>query len=325
MRPGTVDYSKWDALVTSSDDEVAPAAPPAPPISTPSPAAPSPPPADSAPEADIGEVAATFSHLLPLLLANDLAMRVGSHTPKAAADDPLLVQLPASYAAALRELTGANDLARGAARLACLCRAARTVATLMLVSTKRELAAKRDYVFRALVAQLKQSADQDERVRAGTSTAPPREPDAYVSSDEDEAYSGILLESVLVGYENLERVLRELTSWTEVPAGVTPPSQVPGMSVQKIADTVLQRDFALAESTAGLQRARRNTERTLHNMYVAEHGGRPAPLLPAPQPQQMSAAQLLLRDGGLIIMTCRSCFVIAEAIQGFNLFSTANV
>jgi hypothetical protein len=86
MRPGTVDYSRWDAVDTSSDEEDAPQRappaaralkPPQPPAraAAAAPAAPAAPaPAPAAQAALAADDA--FSALLPVILSNEGAMRI---------------------------------------------------------------------------------------------------------------------------------------------------------------------------------------------------------------------------------------------------------
>jgi len=64
-----------------------------------------------------------------------------------------------------------------------------------------------------------------------------------------------------------------------------------------------------------MRTARSDMERAIHNDYVAEHGGRPAPPRPPPQPQQLSAAQRLARDGMLI---CEMCGKIPLLVACFD-------
>ena len=318
MRPGTVDYSKWDAIHTSSSDDEAVPSPQR--VVAPLAAAPTPPPAESAPSAPLAspdsDEADRVSRLLPVLVGNMAAMRsLGSDNAKAG--DPILAQLPDELASALRALTAANDAARGAARIAALSRAGRAAASSL--TPQRALAAKRDHVFRALVANLTYAAEADTR-------APPqRDPDEYVSSDEEgEALAYAVLRA---GSEDALRVLRELARWTEVPTGVA--AQLPVLL--NVSRMVLNREFEPAaemlQASMNLRRARSEGNRAWHNTYVAEHGGAPAPPLPPPpEPRRPTAGEQLAYDGELVCMLCMglSCAeAVKDSMRALNLGGAA--
>jgi hypothetical protein len=141
QRPGTLDYSRWDALDTSSSDDEAPrrmtkpalaaAAPPpplAPPPLAPQPPAPLPlaPPSAACASTDLTEL---FLKALPVLLAHPTALAAASDpVVDALPDVPVLAKLPPALLASLRGVAAADTAPRVAARLACVCAGARGAA-----------------------------------------------------------------------------------------------------------------------------------------------------------------------------------------------------
>ena len=215
---------------------------------------------------------------------------MGGGASNAKADDPFLdAKLPAELAAALREVTRANDATRGAARLATLSRAMRDAAARIRDAELWDLCKRRERVFRSIVAALKDADEDDERERA----AGPRQydPDVYYDSDEEEQ-RGNALPFLLMGCdEAAARVLHELASWTALPLNV------PGLgqpAVTKLARQLAMRELeasrALMTSSVELQAARSNANRAWHNEYL-DRTGSDAPRAPqAPSLAQAAAA-----------------------------------
>jgi len=330
MRPGTVDYSKWDAIHTSSDEEEAPVTSPSKPRAAaqqqPAPAANAPPMPPDAGEDDI------ISRMLPVLLANESAMRaLGGFISKAAAEVSLFALLPEPLAAALRAVASSNDVERGLARMAVVCRASRRGADASPLSThaKRELVVRREYVVDAITSGLKCTADADEHARAN-----PRTYDVeYVSSGDEE---GNILEGMLYDTKLLVRMLELMATWTEIPAPATrgdgelvehlTSPALGSVMLNNIARHTLLRDFGAAErldeASAQLRRLQSETNRLDHNEYVAKHGGTLAPPPPAAaEPPQLSPKQRMAYDGCLMISQCRmmSGFEEAFAATGHEL------
>lgn len=139
QRPGTLDYSRWVALDTSSDDEEprrmpTPTPKPEPPpkqVVTAPPTTPLPPPSlEVCAPTDAGEL---FLKVLPALLAHPALASATYHIVDELPDLPVVSKLPPALLASLRSVAAADAAPRAAARLACVCTAARAaVATLNL-------------------------------------------------------------------------------------------------------------------------------------------------------------------------------------------------
>lgn len=321
MRPGTVDYSKWDAIHTSSDEDEAPAPPP----SKPRAAATQPPaPAASAPPVppDVGEDD-IISRMLPVLVANESAMRaLGSDGPKT--EPPFFALLPQPLAAALRAVASSNDVARGVARMAVVCRAGRrgAAASPLASLATRELVVKREDVFDAISLHLKMNADADEHARAHPRTYGH---DEYASDDEAEWNS---LAALLADPRQLVCVLELMASWTEIPPPAACVDDGKGLAgaAAKLAPTMQHntaRQMMLANLKAAedLNKASAETRRVLSeirheqfNEFVAQLGGTPAPMPPpaAEEPQQLSPKQRKAYEGGLMLSMCALLRCLAD-------------
>jgi hypothetical protein len=141
QRPGTLDYSRWEALDTSSSDDEPPQRMPMP-MPTPPPrvaAAPSPPPpappqqqavTTAPPEvSEAVDMKELFVKVLPVLLAHPTALAAATlDAVDALPDLPVLAKLAPVLLAALRGVAEADTAPRAAARLACVCADARAAA-----------------------------------------------------------------------------------------------------------------------------------------------------------------------------------------------------
>lgn len=327
MRPGTVDYSRWDHLKSSSDDEDdAPPPPPphAPPAAVPAskaageartdtPLATPPEPShaaarapDAAAERDDDAGAAS----LRVLLSHPGALQLlGGGASNAKACDPFLdAKLPAELAAALHAVTRANDATRGAARLATVDRAMRDAAGRVRDAERWDLCLRRERVFRSIVAALKDADEDDERERQAGERQ--YDPNVYYDSDEEEARGNALAYLLMGTAGPATHVLNEMASWTVMPPDLR------GVTAQQPAVTKLARQLAMREldgarkmmaASLDLQLARSNDHRAWHNDYLDRTGseGPRAPAAPTIA-QTVAAAPPLSADVGEGVLMLKS-------------------
>ena len=137
QRPGTLDYSRWDALDTSSDDDEPRRTPTPPTPKQPPPpervaAVPPPPAAAASPEVcestDAGEL---FLKVLPVLLAHPALAVATFPVVDELPELPVVTKLPPALLASLRSVAAADAASRAAARLACVCVAARAAVAML--------------------------------------------------------------------------------------------------------------------------------------------------------------------------------------------------
>jgi hypothetical protein len=264
---------------------------------------------------DVGEDD-IISRMLPVLLANESAMRaLGRDGPKTAPEAPLFALPPQPLAAALRAVASSNDVARGVARMAVVCRAGRRgAATSPLASlATRELAVRREYVFDAISLHLEMNADADEHARAHPRT---HRHDEYWSDDEAEWNS---LAVLLADPRQLVCVIELMASWTEIPASAARVDDGKGLAGEaaKLAawqhNTARQIVLANLKAAEDLDKASAHARRVFSeirhehfNDFVAELGGTPAPMPPpaAEEPQQLSPKQRKAYEGSLMMSMC---------------------
>lgn len=172
MRPGTIDYSRWDALVASSDEEEA---------SQHQQQASSPPrvmptaPAAATAAAQLEQLSLVkddpFCTIVQALVANEGAMRVlgGLQLEELDSADKL-ARLSPEMAQAMRDVLLAGGAARGLARLAmvsCFSRGACSAVSSLRAAVDYSIAPRRDDIVRSIVAYASSiPANEEDSVRA---------------------------------------------------------------------------------------------------------------------------------------------------------------